>query len=56
MAGWYIFSCLGFYLICPGKAEYVKGKMLVKTAKINGMDFNIDNFTGNMILHEELKY
>jgi predicted alpha-1,2-mannosidase len=54
MAGWYVFSCLGFYPLCPGKAEYVKGKMLVKSAKINGRDFDIDKFHGNMISHDNL--
>lgn len=25
MSAWYIFSCLGFYPLCPGKSEYVCG-------------------------------
>lgn len=33
-ASWYIFSMLGLYPICPGKAEYVKGPMQVKSAKL----------------------
>ena len=37
MSAWYIFSCLGFYPLCPGKPEYVvTGKLLVKQAWING--------------------
>ena len=30
MAGWYIFSALGFYPLCPGKAEYVLGLPMFK--------------------------
>jgi len=33
-ASWYIFSMLGLYPICPGKAEYVKGPMQVKNARL----------------------
>lgn len=33
-ASWYIFSMLGLYPLCPGKAEYVKGLMQVKSAKL----------------------
>ena len=33
-ASWYIFSMLGLYPICPGKAEYVKGPMQVKSARL----------------------
>lgn len=36
MSAWYIFSNLGLYPLCPGRAEYIKTKMLIKTAKING--------------------
>lgn len=28
MASWYIFACLGFYPVCPGKDEYVTSKPL----------------------------
>lgn len=34
MSAWYIFSVLGFYPLCPGKAEYVAGVCNVKEAKI----------------------
>ena len=40
MAAWYIFSMLGFYPICPGKPAYIRSKMLVKTAKIWGHEWN----------------
>lgn len=36
MASWVIFACLGFYPVCPGKAEYVASKPLFKEIKING--------------------
>lgn len=36
MACWYIFACLGIYPVCPGKNEYAKIPMLVKSAKILG--------------------
>lgn len=55
MAGWYVFTCLGFYPICPGKAEYVKGKMLLKSAKINGKEFKNTKFAKNIILHNEIE-
>lgn len=45
MAAWYIFSILGFYPYCPGKAEYLNvGKMLVTKAKICGKDWNPNDF------------
>ena len=50
-AAWYIFAMLGLYPLCPGKAEYVKGKMLVKTAKINGKDWHGERF-GAFINHQ----
>ena len=34
MSAWYIFACLGFYRLCPGKDEWIKCKKLVKSAKI----------------------
>ncbi len=45
MAAWYIFSVLGFYPYCPGKAEYVNvGKMLVDKAIICGKEWNSEKF------------
>lgn len=43
MSGWYVFSCLGFYPLCPGKGEYVPGIRLVKDAKIKGRRFHLEN-------------
>ena len=36
MAAWYVFGSLGFYPACPGKPEYLRSRMLVKNARING--------------------
>ena len=35
MSAWYILSALGFYQICPGKAEYTLGRPLVDRATLN---------------------
>ena len=40
MAAWYIFSTLGLYPLCPGKAEYVRCKMQVKSARIAGKEWD----------------
>ena len=53
MALWYVFSSLGLYPFCPGKAEYVKTKQLVKSAKINGKDFDPEKF-GTIIAHKDV--
>ena len=34
MSAWYILSALGFYQVCPGKAEYTIGRPLVDKATI----------------------
>lgn len=34
MSAWYIFSCLGFYPVCPGSNEYVIGSPCVPQAEI----------------------
>ena len=36
MAAWYIMAMLGFYRLCPGKAEWIKSRRLVKSARIMG--------------------
>lgn len=54
MALWYVFSMLGFYPLCPGKNEYVKGVMQVKTAKILGKEWSNAAF-GNRIPYEAIK-
>lgn len=35
LSAWYIFSCLGFYPVCPGKPEYVTGELLFDKATLN---------------------
>jgi putative alpha-1,2-mannosidase len=35
MSAWYIFSCLGFYPVCPGSNEYVLGSPCVESARID---------------------
>lgn len=52
-AAWYIFACLGLYPFCPGKPEYIKCKMLVDTAKINGKPWDNRRF-GTVIPHGEI--
>jgi len=54
MSGWYIFSVMGFYPICPGKAEYVKSKMLVDSVKIRGHEICLDDFDGDVIAHSDM--
>lgn len=34
MAGWYLFSALGLYTLCPGSGKYVLGAPLVNKAKL----------------------
>ncbi|MBR2968240.1 MAG: GH92 family glycosyl hydrolase [Clostridia bacterium] len=41
-SAWYIFACLGFYPICPGKNEYVATKPLFDSIRINGRDVRVD--------------
>lgn len=45
MSAWYVFSCLGFYPVCPGSAEYALGAPAFDTIIIhqkNGTDFTIE--------------
>ena len=44
MSAWYILSSLGFYQICPGKAEYAIGRPLVDkaTLQLSGGKFVIE--------------
>jgi len=45
MSAWYVFSCLGFYPVCPGSAEYALGAPAFDTIIIhqkNGSDFTIE--------------
>jgi len=44
MSAWYVFSALGFYPVCPGKAEYQIGSPLFRNSVIhleNGNTFKI---------------
>ena len=34
MAAWYVFACLGYYPLCPAKAEFVPSKPLFQKIKI----------------------
>ncbi len=52
MSAWYVFASLGFYPLCPGKPEYIKSKMLVKSAKINGKTWDNRQFV-RWILHTD---
>lgn len=40
MAAWYIFSTLGLYPACPGKPEFLRCRMQVKSARIAGKPWN----------------
>ncbi|MBS6196067.1 MAG: GH92 family glycosyl hydrolase [Clostridiales bacterium] len=53
MALWYVFSALGLYPVCPGKKEFVKGIMLVKSAKILGRPWSNEKF-GSIIPFDEV--
>lgn len=44
MSAWYVFSCLGFYPVCPGSGEYALGAPAFDNIVIhleNGNDFHI---------------
>lgn len=44
MAAWYLFSCLGLYPLCPGTPVYIKGKKLVRSARIHGVEWDPAGF------------
>ncbi len=50
MAAWYVFACLGFYPLCPGKAEFVCSKPLFEKIKVCGKP--IERFADNFIKSE----
>lgn len=54
MAGWYIFSAMGFYPICPGKDLYVKGITLAKSIRIRGRLLQVDQLAGDCFAHSAL--
>lgn len=62
-SGWYVFSALGFYPVCPSVAEYVVGSPTVSSAVIHtdsGKDFTIkaecnsdeNIYVGEMLLND----
>ncbi|MHA0855545.1 GH92 family glycosyl hydrolase [Paenibacillus sp. CMAA1364] len=64
MSGWYVFSSMGFYPVCPGSNEYVLGIPLFDSVSIelpNGKHMNIhtennnpqSNFVANVMLEDE---
>ncbi len=53
MSAWYIFAVMGFYPLCPGKPEYVRGKQLAKNVKICGKEVPA-NCTDKVFLHKDL--
>lgn len=51
-ACWYIFACLGFYPLCPGKGEYVLSKPLFEKIWIGGAEPG--RFDGDILSHSVL--
>ena len=45
MAAWYLFAALGFYPLCPGRAEYVRATPLVEAAAIRGKAIPYENIS-----------
>ena len=52
MAAWYIFSCLGFYPVCPGKDEYVCAAPLFDEIYLCGK--KIRKFSSPTVSSEEI--
>lgn len=52
MAAWYVFACLGFYPLCPGKAEFVAAKPLFEEILLNGKP--VKRFANDMIKANEI--
>ena len=50
---WYIFTQIGLYPICPGKAEYVKTTPQVSNIKILGNELDLQD-NNVMISHDDL--
>ena len=50
---WYIFTNLGLYPICPGKAEYTVTKQMVKNIRLLGKELDLSDCSG-VISHEAL--
>lgn len=47
MSAWYVFSSLGFYPVCPGKAEYVIGVPSFRYARIGNLTIEADNLSSD---------
>lgn len=47
MSAWYVFSSIGFYPVCPGKAEYVLGTPSFKKAKIGNLTIEAENLSAD---------
>ena len=50
---WYIFTQIGLYPICPGKAEYVKTTPMVSNIKVLGKELDLQG-DDVMISHQDL--
>lgn len=51
-ACWYLFACMGFYPLCPGKAEYVASKPLFEHIELCGKE--IGRYASDVVTHAEL--
>lgn len=47
MSAWYVFSSLGFYPVCPGKAEYVIGLPTFRKARIGKLTIETKNMSAD---------
>ncbi len=45
MAAWFLFAALGFYPLCPGRAEYIRAVPMVKSAVIRGKAIPYENIS-----------
>jgi len=50
MSAWYVFSSMGFYPVCPGKNEYIKGskpifdEIFINGKKLEDLNLNITSY------------
>ena len=51
-ACWYLFACLGFYPLCPGKAEYVASAPLFEKISVCGKE--IGRYSEDRIAHKDV--
>lgn len=52
MAAWFVFACLGFYPLCPGKAEFIAAKPLFQKITINGK--TVKRFSDAFVKYKEI--